>query len=887
MKKLPLFAFWFLSFLAISYAQSSDTIWEDLAQYVEQHRDRTIPQEEEVFKNYRDDLAAQINFKKSDSELLILLREAYWENIFLQENQALFVEHKRNSIKNASTNRSLTVVNENPPLVQDCNLDIVVIVDQSGSINGNEPANIRAGLTAFINNQVGSGNTITLIGMVHVGAVANVSPTITYTPGDPTNHLNWINNLVFTNNQDSWSTGLNAAIPFNPDLVLVITDGATGAGDLAAACAAANQLNTNGANNGNGAHIFVFGQVPNLYNGNNTLLAYVSGSIDPNPVSAVPPPTAQDIATTDFIGFPNNDAFATLADWLTNFVPVVGTISWVNISTETCVVDEVTFSGLYSDCPPAATVTSIVLEVWQNGVFTGISIPVTINADDTWTLSTTKAALLAAGLNFGNGYDLRPRITFSNGTSILGEEYTADQNNDIELCCALNTDLYDIPECVAEGENFTVTLFISGFTSDNEIERIYSDNNAFDYVSHTSILTQDGLLVYVTFTSKTCTCDGRMLVFDVILRDCATPLWVMSDPIPCCLEECQDVVITNWEAQDCVLHNGRLVRPFTLIVSHGSPILDIGAGSNDATCQVDPIELQITDNGDGTSTITGMMAFLDPDCVGHALVSLEIETEDGCCTISRPFSFPDGCDLPDPCQIDPPQPQIRSFFTDPPTLKLSFDLPQGATITVIDHREGTTHSVDITSIDCPPYQSHFGGRLEGIPCNGFILPIPSNVDCTEVNGQQPVVEYHYEIRYGDCIWIITGDYCQILSESPYIDNGGNDHPGISSGENAGFMTFDQTTNHTPFKKTSSSFSVYPNPLSDDGMLNFDLSKMGIATQRISIIDAYGKLLEVINPPLGQSRFQHQLSTDLGQGIYFVMVQLADGTTSSTRLVKMN
>lgn len=46
-----------------------------------------------------------------------------------------------------------------------CETYIAIVVDESGSINGNEAQQIREGLTSFINSQAQSKITLSLIGM--------------------------------------------------------------------------------------------------------------------------------------------------------------------------------------------------------------------------------------------------------------------------------------------------------------------------------------------------------------------------------------------------------------------------------------------------------------------------------------------------------------------------------------------------------------------------------------------------------------------------------------------------------------------------------------------------------------------------------------------------
>ncbi|MEO0779666.1 MAG: hypothetical protein AAF146_24105, partial [Bacteroidota bacterium] len=97
MKRLLLTGLCSWLFLLGAYAQSTTNIWDKLAQYVEQQQDQAIPQEEAQLKAYRADLEAQGNIKRTDAELLVTLRQSYWENVFLTQHREAFVDHQTTS----------------------------------------------------------------------------------------------------------------------------------------------------------------------------------------------------------------------------------------------------------------------------------------------------------------------------------------------------------------------------------------------------------------------------------------------------------------------------------------------------------------------------------------------------------------------------------------------------------------------------------------------------------------------------------------------------------------------------------------------------------------------------------------------------------------------
>jgi large repetitive protein len=124
--------------------------------------------------------------------------------------------------------------------------NIVLVIDESGSIDATEQAQIRAGLTDFINSQIGSGNTVSFIGMSpqdtnnrtdHVLSVTfPVSGTDvtaafdTWIAGygyqNPSNGL-----YTATAQEDFWASGLEVVNTLSlgaGDQVIIVADGAQG-----------------------------------------------------------------------------------------------------------------------------------------------------------------------------------------------------------------------------------------------------------------------------------------------------------------------------------------------------------------------------------------------------------------------------------------------------------------------------------------------------------------------------------------------------------------------------------------------------------------------------------------------------------------------------------
>ncbi len=112
-----------------------------------------------------------------------------------------------------------------------CATYVAIVVDESGSINGNEAQQIRDGLTSFINSQAQSNITLSLIGMSNSDTAIRPDNVIQKKiSSNSQDFIDWIN-LYGLGNQsiqsDYWASGLNVAknLSVTPDIVFVVTDG--------------------------------------------------------------------------------------------------------------------------------------------------------------------------------------------------------------------------------------------------------------------------------------------------------------------------------------------------------------------------------------------------------------------------------------------------------------------------------------------------------------------------------------------------------------------------------------------------------------------------------------------------------------------------------------
>jgi len=352
MRTSLLLVVWMLFGYSTIHAQQNDVLCNQLRAFEESKKSIPAPKEKEQALSYLEDLIAEGGFfnKKEKKAKLnsarLNIRNQYWRNEFLLANN---VELKQSSTFCSFLEESKRLSpNENPDLIKSCELNIAVVIDQSGSLDAVERQYIKTALETFVGSMIGSGNQVQFFGM-GTGSVneVNISTSILYGSGILGEaHLEWINNSISglfsaEGDPDGWFTGLEAVNNEMPevDLVVVISDGSNEDSDEN--ILAGNVLKDNGA------HIFVlakrFGTYP--YSGNSpnmNLVPFLNHDIMPNPTIASFP-DIDEIATKDYHFF--ND-FSTLSDWMVDFdYIVVNNGTFTNIPE--CVPEDGSFSLTY------------------------------------------------------------------------------------------------------------------------------------------------------------------------------------------------------------------------------------------------------------------------------------------------------------------------------------------------------------------------------------------------------------------------------------------------------------------------------------------------------------------------------------------------------------
>lgn len=112
-----------------------------------------------------------------------------------------------------------------------CETYIAIAVDESGSISENEAQQIREGLTSFINSQVQSNITLSLIGMSNGDTDTRTDHIIQKRiSNNQQEFLDWINaygSRTVSPQSDFWASGLEAVnnLTVIPDITVIVTDG--------------------------------------------------------------------------------------------------------------------------------------------------------------------------------------------------------------------------------------------------------------------------------------------------------------------------------------------------------------------------------------------------------------------------------------------------------------------------------------------------------------------------------------------------------------------------------------------------------------------------------------------------------------------------------------
>ena len=468
---------------------------------------------------------------------------------------------------------------------------------------------------------------------------------------------------------------------------------------------------------------------------------------------------------------------------------------------------------------------------------------------------------------FVAGYEYRLQVASSNNPECITWSPIYIEFRVVD-CCAPEWELADVPECVVDGEVSALTVILDGPIDSTDIGYIYSSNNDYTVVGHEIIDHENTLELIIYFVSNHCTCEGNSFIFDIDLS-CNSTVWIMTDHIPCCDTDCGFLEIVDWSAdEECIVVNGNPGHEFCIEVSSDMSILNVLPGSNNATCQVELSNLEITQPGiDGMYSICGYMAFTDPQCVGFAIVTLVLETESGCCTIQQGFSFPNGCELEEPCLGGAPEIQViyAGYMT------VSLNIPTGQTVVITDLIAGGIELAQVHTILCGPFSVSQGGVVSGgTECNGIEISTPLYLNCHEVEGEVPYIPYHFELVWGGCIWILSGNYCDELIAVQSFQDGGTEQR--------------VEENSAKVDTPSGQLLVFPNPLGASNILNFDVSKLNQSVQSIQIKDLQGRKIESFVPGNNQQVFSHQLSRSLSPGVYLIMIKLEDGSVSSTKLI---
>jgi hypothetical protein len=316
-----------------------------------------------------------------------------------------------------------------------------------------------------------------------------------------------------------------------------------------------------------------------------------------------------------------------------------------------------------------------------------------------------------------------------------------------------------------------------------------------------------------------------MLKFDLRWTDCTNVLWLMTDPIPCCESSCDGIDFDGGDVvNECIIVNGNEAHEVCMSFSVDSDITieDIIPMESSGICEANFSGVSWTVDG-GDLKICGYLELENPDCeFGDAV--FYIQTDEGCCEVSIPFSFPEPCDVSD-C-IDQGSPDIQIIRgTVRGGHRVDISIPgasNGTEISVTDNKTGETTSYTAGQIQCAPWQiTQQGGRPIGVPCTGISMPADINCDGGD-DGETPDNCYSLTIKVGDCVYIITGDYCDEWIVDPILPTDGG-------GPRSANSTSDQKK---PTKLGD--LNVFPNPVSNGSSLFILHEEIITSLQLISI-----------------------------------------------------
>lgn len=367
----------------------------------------------------------------------------------------------------------------NPPLIDiTCDQRIVIVLDHGWTFFPQQ-ALIKDGLIGFVNNLDDTGATLTIVTMGSCGNGTITSPTITYDGSNNGTHVGFINGLTFFGKNDSWSSGLSAAVNIPSDLVIIISDGDFhhGNGERQATLEAANMIKEQGA------HIFLFGDRFGAYDSDNDgtlgcpeggedgttdFYSALNNAVDENPSIAPFNFSANGIGSNDYIDYLGQNQIYILSNWLR--ILNLNSIEITSISPVECNINNLEISGTYEICdsriPKEVELRFCKVDGHFDGEWTGRSVT-TDNIDfnnGTWIWQGSSQELADLGLNMNECYDVKPILLTSVPPNVLGSEFIYGDNNDFCLDQSKPTVDIEILDEICEGEAIGITDNSSNYT---------------------------------------------------------------------------------------------------------------------------------------------------------------------------------------------------------------------------------------------------------------------------------------------------------------------------------------------------------------------------------------------------------------------------------------
>ena len=471
--------------------------------------------------------------------------------------------------------------------------------------------------------------------------------------------------------------------------------------------------------------------------------------------------------------------------------------------------------------------------------------------------------------NLPAGFEYRVRVGTGGGNWCRASD---TEFFTVKDCCALTPlRIINVPDCVNDGEEFTIQLVFDETVTMDMIDQIYSTDGNFEYVSH-SVFNFPIFNIHrvrITFRANGCSCLGEMLKFDLRWTDCTNVLWLMTDPIPCCDSNCDGIDFTRaGTLEECIIVNGNEAHEvcMTFEVDSDVTIEDIIPQDNNGTCPTSFSGVSWVENG-GVLQICGYLELTNPDCeFGDA--SFYIQTDKGCCEMRIPFSFPNPCDVTDCLDQGAPDIQIiRETLRGGHNVDISIPgVGIGTEVSVTDNKTGEETVFTVGQIECAPWQiTQQGGVPVGVPCTG--IRMPADINCDEIEGEVAENCYDITIKVGDCVFIMTGDYCDEWIVDPIRPTDGGGGPRRS----ANTLEVDKPTSF-------GELNVFPNPISNGNTLMVQQKEMIKSVQMISINGQI--ILQQAN--LETSALEIPIQ-NVQKGMYIIRVQSANEEVTFKRI----